>query len=181
MDDADSWQDELSARDRVREVATTLSRPRSVNWVRQEADVSWQTAKDELDRLVEHDQLRRVFPNTEGKSAEDPRYVPDYKTQYLSRIRELTDDHTREQLRKEIAAVQDEIHGWKDEFGVEDRAELERTLTDEDLPGEEVRRRNRVLRRWERNEETKRLLRHGLDLYDDLTDLENDSLATSSA
>ncbi len=176
-----SWKDELSARDRIREVATTVSRPRSVNWVRQEADVSWQTAKDELDRLVEHDQLRRVFPDDRKESAEDPRYVPDYKTQYLSRIRELTDDYTREELREEIAAIQDEIHGWKAEFDVESRRELESTLTDEDLLGDEVRERNRVLRRWERNEETKTLLQHGLDLYDDLADLETDSSATSPA
>jgi hypothetical protein len=173
--------EDLSARERVRRVAETLSRPRSVNWIRQEADVSWATAKDELDRLVEHEQLRRVYPDAEGEAAEDPRYVPDYKTQYLSRIRELTDDHSRAELREEIAAIQDEIGGWRDEFDVEGRGELEASLTAEDLTGDEVRRRNRVLRRWERNEETKTLLRHALDLYDDLDDLETDSSATSPA
>lgn len=177
----DSWKDELSGRERVQKVATTLSRPQSVNWVREEADVSWQTAKDELDHLVEHEQLRRVYPDTEGKSTEDPRYIPDYKTQYLSRIRELTDEHTRAELREEVAAIQDEIQAWKTEFGVEGRDDLEATLTDEDLTGEEVRHRNRVLREWERNEETKRLLRHALDLYEDLDDLETDSSVTASA
>lgn len=177
----ESWTDDLSARERVRRVAETLSQPRSVNWIRQEAEVSWATAKDELDRLVEHEQLRRVYPNDEGTAAEDPRYVPDYKTQYLSRIRELTDDHSRAELREEIAEIQDEIGTWKAEFDVEARDELEVSLTEEDLTGDEVRRRNRVLRRWERNEETKRLLRHALDLYDDLADLETDFSVPSPA
>ncbi|PSQ45750.1 hypothetical protein BRD15_10755, partial [Halobacteriales archaeon SW_6_65_15] len=116
-----------------------------------------------------------------GESAEDPRYVPDYKTQYLSRIRELTDDHSRAELREEIATIQDEIGAWREEFDVAGRDELEASLTDEDLTGDEVRRRNRVLRRWKRNEETKTLLRHALDLYDDLADLETESSATSPA
>lgn len=176
-----SWTNDLSARERVRKVATTLSRPRSVNWIRTEADVSWQTAKDELDRLVEYEQLRRVYPDTAGESAEDPRYVPDHKTKYLSRIRELADEHARDELREEIATIQDEIQNWKAEFDVEGRDELEASLTDEDLTGDEVRRRNRVLRRWERNEETKTLLRHALDLYDDLDDLGTDFSATSPA
>jgi len=177
----DSWTDELSARERVRTVATTLSRPRSVNWIGTEADVSWATAKDELDRLVDHHQLRRVYPDANGESAEDPRYVPDFKTQYLSRIRELTDDHSREELREEVAAIQDEIDAWTDEFGVETREELEASLTDADLSGDEVRRRNRVLRRWERNEESRTLLQHALALYDDLADLETESPTTSPA
>lgn len=177
----ESWKDDLGARERVRTVATGLSEPQSVNWVRREADVSWETAKDELDRLVSHDQLRRVYPATDGESTGNPRYCPDFKTQYLSRIRELTTEHDRVELREEIAAIQDEIGRWKTEFGVESRAELESSLTDEAHSGDEVRRRNRVLRQWEHNEETKTLLEHALALYDDLADLDTDSSATSPA
>lgn len=35
-----SWTDDLSARERVREIATTLTQPRSVEWVRKEAQIS---------------------------------------------------------------------------------------------------------------------------------------------
>lgn len=177
----DSWKDDLSARERVRTVATTLSQPRSVNWIREEADVSWATAKDELDRLVDHHRLRRVYPDANDESAEDPRYVPDYKTQYLSRIRELTDEHSREELHEEVAAIQDELGAWKEEFGVANRDELEASLTDDGLSGDEVRRRSRVLRRWERNEESRTLLQHALALYDDLADLETEPSNTSPA
>ena len=177
----DSWTEDLSARERVRKVATTLSQPQSVNWIRTEADVSWQTAKDELDQLVDHHRLKRVYPDTNGKSAEDPLYVPDYKNQYLSRIRELTDDYSREELRKETAEIQDEIDAWKAKFDVESRDELEATLTGGNLTGDEIRRRNRILRQWERHEETRTLLRRALYLYDDLAELEIDTPTTSPA
>lgn len=36
----DSWTEGLSARERVREVATALTQPRSVEWVREEAQIS---------------------------------------------------------------------------------------------------------------------------------------------
>lgn len=172
--------DEQGARERVRTIATTLSRPRSVNWVREEADVSWETAKSELDALVERDQLRHVYPDGED-SGTAPLYAPDYKTQYLARIRELTDDNSRGELREEIAAVQDEIDAWKDEYGVESRRELEATLAEDDLSGEAIRERSRVLRRWQRNEETRTLLGHALRLYDDLADLHADPHARSTA
>lgn len=177
----DSWTDELGARERVRTIASTLSRPRSVNWVRKEADVSWETARSELDALVEHGRLRRVYPDDEDSEDAAPLYAPDYKTQYLARIRELTDDNSRAELREEIASIQDEIDAWKDEYGVEGRAELEATLAEENLTGQAVRERSRVLRRWRRNEETKKLLGHALRLYDDLSDLHADSHTGSPA
>ena len=47
----ESWTEGLSARERVREIATTLTQPRSVEWVKDEAQISsWQTAKDELEK-----------------------------------------------------------------------------------------------------------------------------------
>ncbi len=54
----DPWTEGLSSRERVREIAMTLTQPRSVDWVRTEAQVSsWQTAKDELEMLVEFGQV----------------------------------------------------------------------------------------------------------------------------
>ena len=56
-----SWTADFSARERVREIATALTQPRSVEWVREEARISsWQTAKDELELLVEFEQLHVI-------------------------------------------------------------------------------------------------------------------------
>jgi len=162
-----SWTDGRSSRERVREIATTLTEPRSVEWVREQAGVSsWQTAKDELSMLVEFGQVQAV----EGDDG-NTKYAPNYQLRYFDELTELINSHTRAELRGEIASIQTEIDEWRDEFGVDSRDELESTLTDDGLDGEAVRSRNRVLRRWERYEDNKRLLRHALELYDDAREL----------
>lgn len=174
----ESWTDDLSTRERVREIATTLTRPRSVEWVREEARVSsWQTAKDELEMLVEFGQVHAV----EGDDG-NTKYAPNYQLRYFNEVTELINDHTRDELREEIATIQAEIDEWKTEFAVESRDELESTLTDDDLTSEAIRERNRVLRQWERYEDNKRLLKHALELYDDARSLypgRNDSSDSS--
>ncbi|WP_138004840.1 DUF7342 family protein [Halalkalirubrum salinum] len=162
-----SWTDDLSARERVRQIATTLTEDRSVEWVRKEAQISsWQTAKDELEMLVEFGQLQAV----EGDDG-NRRYAPNYQLRYFNEITELINTHTREELREEIATIQADIDEWKHEFAVESSDELESTLTNDDLNSEAVRHRNRVLRQWEHSEDNKRLLAHALELYDDAREL----------
>ncbi len=163
----ESWADGLTARERIREIATTLTRPRSVQWVKEQAGISsWGTAKDELEMLVEFGQVQTV----EGNDG-NVKYAPNYQRRYFDQIAELINDHTRDELREEIAALQERIDEWKAEFDVDSRTDLESTLADEGLSGEEVRRRNEVLRRWERHEDDKRLLKHALQLYDDARSL----------
>lgn len=173
-----SWTDDLTARERVREIATTLTEARSVEWVREEAQVSsWQTAKDELKMLVEFGQVQAV----EGDNG-NTKYAPNYQLRYFNEVTELINAHTREELREEIASIQAEIDEWKTEFNIESQDELESTLTDDDLDSEGIRERNRVLRQWERYEDNKRLLKHALELYDDARELysgENDSSNSS--
>ena len=173
-----SWTDDLSARERVRKIATTLTEPRSVEWVREEAQISsWQTAKDELEMLVEFGQVQAV----EGDDG-NTKYAPNYQLRYFNEVTELINTHTREELREAIADIQAEIDEWKADFGVDSRDELESTLTDEELDSEALRERNRVLRRWDRYEDNKRLLKHALELYDDARELypgRNDSSNSS--
>ncbi|TKX44644.1 MULTISPECIES: hypothetical protein [unclassified Halorubrum] len=162
-----SWSDGQTARERVRAIATTLTQPRSVDWVRDEAQVSsWQTAKDELEMLAGFGQVQ-IVDGDDGS----PRYAPNYQQRYFTELTELINDHTREELREEIVTLQAQIDDWKTAFDVESRDELEATLTDDALSSDEIRERNRILRRWEHTEDNKRLLRHALELYDDAREL----------
>ena len=157
-----AWDEDLTARERVREIATTLTEPRSVEWVREQAGVSaWQTAKDELEMLAEFGQLRAI----EGDDGHT-KYTPNYQQRYFQELAALINDHTRAELREEIATIQARIDDWKAEFGVSDQHELEASLAD-DHSAEAIRERNRVLRRWERAADNQRLLRQALQLYDD--------------
>ncbi len=173
----ESWTEGLSARERVREIAMTLTQPRSVEWIRENAQISsWQTAKDELGMLVEFGQVHAI----EGDDG-NTKYAPNYQLRYFNEVTELINNHTREELRDEIADIQDDIDAWKAEFDVESRDDLEATLTDEELTGEEIRTRNTVLRRWERYEDNKRLLKHALELYDDARSLYPDRTDASDS
>ena len=159
----DSWTDGLSAREQVREIATSLLQPRSIEWVREEAQISsWQTAKDELEMLTEFGQVHAI-PSDDGNT----RYAPNYQLRYFNEVTELINDHTRDELREDIATIQEEIDEWKTEFDVESRNDLESMLTDNGLSSEDIRERNTVLRQWEHSEDNKRLLKHALELYDD--------------
>lgn len=163
----ESWTEGLSARERVREIATALTEPRSVEWVRKEAQISaWQTAKDELEMLTEFGQIHAI----EGDDG-NTKYAPNYQLRYFDELTELINSHSRDELREEITTIQETIDGWKAEFDVDSRDELEASLTDADLDSEAVRERNRVLRDWERSEDNKRLLKHALELYDDARSL----------
>jgi len=163
----DSWTEGLSARERVREIATTLTQPRSVEWVREEAQISaWQTAKDELEMLADFGQLHAV-ERDDGNT----KYAPNYQLRYFNELTGLINDHTRDELREEIATIQEQIDAWKTEFDVESRDDLESTLTDADITSDDIRERNTILREWERYEDNKRLLKHALELYDDARSL----------
>ncbi|AGB15617.1 hypothetical protein Halru_0998 [Halovivax ruber XH-70] len=163
----ESWTDDLSARECVREIATTLTQPRSVEWVRAQAQISaWQTAKDELEMLAEFGQVHAI----EGDDG-NTKYAPNYQLRYFNEVTELINDHTREELREEIAIIQERIDEWKADFDVESRDALESSLTDDGLSGADVRERNTTLRKWERYEDNKRLLKHALELYDDARSL----------
>jgi hypothetical protein len=112
--------------------------------------------------LVEFGQVHAI----EGDDGHT-KYAPNYQLRYFNEVTELINGHTREELREEIATIQEEIDEWKAEFDVESRDELESTLTDDGHSSEDIRERNTVLRQWERYEDNKRLIKHALELYDD--------------
>ncbi|MEZ3115764.1 hypothetical protein RYH80_07515 [Halobaculum sp. MBLA0147] len=166
-----SWTADTTARERIRAVATTLSEPRSVEWIRDQADVgSWETVADELSTLAEFGRVATV----EGDDGHT-KYAPNYQRRYFDELAALINDHTRRELRDQVAEIQSQVDEWRTEFDVESREELESTLTDAAQSGEETRRRNAVLRRWERLADDRRLLRHALELYDDARSLHPDA------
>lgn len=163
----ESWTEGLDTRERVRKIALSLTRPRSVNWIKNEADVSsWETTKSELDRLVEYGQL--VQHEEESGTQTRYQYSPNYRRRYLDRVEELVSDHSKDELRTELAAIREQIETWRERYDVDSADELEATLTDESHSSDEIRERNRVIRRWERSRGTEQLIEHALSLYDDL-------------
>ena len=159
---APSWTDTMSARERIRSVAFTLSEPRSTNWISEQADAAWSTTNQELEDLVDHGRLRRV------DAGETTLYQPDYTRMLLNEIRILVQEHTREELQNELAAIAEEIEEWRETYDVETWEELEQSLADDGLSSAEIRDRRDIVRFWQENEEDRQLIKHALELYSDV-------------
>jgi hypothetical protein len=160
----ESWTESMTARERVETIATTLSEPRTANWIADQADVKWDTAKKHLDDLADSGILLVT---------EDGAYVPDPTRAYFDRLRELILTNDREALRAELEAIAERIEDWKTTYDVESPDALEATLA-EDLPAEDVADRRRALRRWENSLRSRETIRTALQLYDDVQSLTNE-------
>ncbi|MDQ2051685.1 hypothetical protein RBH26_14490 [Natronolimnohabitans sp. A-GB9] len=159
----DDWTETMTARDRIEAVALTLREPRSVNWIKKQAEVgSWETTKSQLEYLTDAGQLTTV--EIDG----DTRYKIDPMRAYLDHIQELVVENTKDELRDELEEIASEIATWKREYDVDSLQELEASLGEE-FPPEEVRDRRKVITYWEENKHHRQLLTNALGLYDDLS------------
>ncbi|MFW6004823.1 MAG: DUF7342 family protein [Halodesulfurarchaeum sp.] len=165
----EEWTESMTARERVETIATTMTEPRSPNWVATQAEVEWDTAKKHLENLRESGLLLLT--------AED-KYVPDPTRAYFDHLRDLILEHSKTELRTELTAIADRIDEWKARYDVDSPSELEATLAT-DLPGAAVRERQRALRQWENSLESRDRIRRALELYDDITALSKDLPGTT--
>ncbi len=160
----ESWTESTTARERVETIATTLSEPRTPNWVAEQAEVDWDTAKRHLEQLKETGVLVRTDENE---------YLPDPTRAYFDHLRDLILEHSKAELRAELEAIATRIEEWKDTYDVSSPAELETTLGT-DLPGADVRERRQALRRWETSLDSRQRIQRALELYDEVTALTSD-------
>lgn len=176
--DIQLWTETTTARERVRAIAETMTEPRSINWISTQANVAWSTARDELHALDEQGRLRRV-------DADDATlYQPDHTRLLFEEVRRLAEENSREQLRSELAAITEEIEDWREKYGVETWEDLEGTLADDDLSSSSLSERRDVIAFWNENERDRRLIKHALELYEDIEDARNrttDALAGATS
>lgn len=157
----ESWTESMTARERVETIAATLSEPRTTNWVADQADVNWDTAKKHLDDLADSGVLLITA---------NDRYVTDPTQAYFDQLRELILTNDRSELRAELEAIAERIENWKTAYDVATPDELEATLAGA-LPADEVTERRHVLRRWENSVRSRETIQTALQLYDDVQSL----------
>lgn len=114
----DAWVEQTTAFDRVRSVAGTVTRPRSVAWIADEAAVAENTARDHLDRLVELNVLLKH--DREGTAT----YAPDPLHTRIQSLRELLEQHDRDELIRLKAEMQERVAEWREEYAVDSPEEL---------------------------------------------------------
>lgn len=107
---AERWKDHQSAFDRVRSVAVTVSEPRSVAWIADQAHVAENTARDHLQRLVEMNVLQTVSGETATQYRPDPIYTR------LQALRDILDGRDRDDLLALRGDLQEQVEAWQTEY-----------------------------------------------------------------
>jgi len=156
------WRDR-SAADRVRSVATTLSEPRTANWIAGEAEVAHETAKKYLDQLVDDGKLETTEAG--GKTV----YRPDPVGQYLDEMHRLYADHTADELAESLTEITEQVGAWQETYDAATPNELRAAIGDttDEATAEEYRR---VAAEWEQLRYRQSLVEDTLRLYDRFAD-----------
>lgn len=159
---SEPWTEHMSGRERVRAIVDTLDAPASINTIAEKADVAWETAKSEVEQLVEQNQVSRRA---------DGRYEPNPVQQFIDQILRLVEDHSKAELEAHLEEYQTEVEELEREYGAASATELRGQLTEE-VSSEEIREIRNVSDTWGALEMEIRLLKHALQLYDDLARLQ---------
>lgn len=167
MDGSDqrTWADALSGRERVRRVAETLEGPTPVGEIADRADVSRATADDELGQLAADDWVSET--TVEGTKAYDLNPV----RLLFDEVTDLIEAHSREELESQLAELTEEREQLSAEYDANSLSAFRDQLAEAELSAAEIRERRNVIETWEAIETERRLVRHALQLYDDVTEL----------
>ena len=111
-DGVEAWKEHTNAFDRVQSVARSVSEPKPVSHIAEEAHVAENTARGHLERLVELNVL------LESESGGTRLYSPDPLHVRLQTLRELLEENNRDELIDLKADLQAEIEGLSDKYGV---------------------------------------------------------------
>lgn len=160
-----SWTEEMSGRERVRHVVELLDSPATVQEIADRADVSRTTADDELQRLASDDWVTET--TIEGTKAYDLNPV----RMLFDEVTDLIGMHTRDELENRLTVLKEEQEALAAEYGINSLSEFREQLIEEDLSAEEVRERRNVIATWEALNTDLSLVKHALQLYDDVTEL----------
>lgn len=143
---------------RIREVAMTVREPRNAQEIAESADVAPNTARKYLRQLVETNQLAAAERGRETV------YYPDPTTQRFDQIRQLIEEHSKQELVNELDTIESEIKEWKIEYGVDSPDELRASISGK--PEEERKSRLQDAEDWEYFEHQSEMIGHAVMLYD---------------
>ena len=159
---AKTWKESTSGRERVRMVVDTLGEPATINNIAKKADVAWETAASEIERLEAENTVRE---------REDGLFEPNPVQQFLDQILQLIEDHSKTELETQLEEYQAQVEDLETDYEASSATEMRERLTNEDVSAAEMREIRNVSDTWGALELEIRLLKNALQLYDDLARL----------
>jgi predicted DNA-binding protein YlxM (UPF0122 family) len=161
----ESWTESMSGRERVRHVVELLDEPTSVQEIADQAGVARATADDELRRLQSDDWVTET--TVDGTKAYDLNPV----RMLFDEVTDLIEAHSRDELEGQLTELKEEQEELAAEYNVSSLDEFREQLADEDFSAEELRERRNVIATWEAINTELGLVKHALQLYDDVVEL----------
>lgn len=162
---SEPWTVHMSGRERVRHVAELLDEPTPVQEIADRADVSRATADDELRRLESDDWVTET--TVDGTKAYDLNPV----RMLFDEVTDLIESHSREELERRLTGLKAEQEELAAEYDVGSLDEFRERLADEELSAAELRERRNAIATWEAINTELGLVKHALQLYDDVLEL----------
>ena len=162
---AESWTDCMSGRERVRHVVELLDEPTPVQDIADRADVSRTTADDELQRLQSDDWVTET--TVDGTKAYDLNPV----RMLFDEVTDLIEAHSREELEGQLVELKKEQEEVATEYDVSSLDDFREQLANEEFSAAELRERRNVIATWEAINTELGLVKHALQLYDDVVEL----------
>lgn len=159
------WTDDTSGRERVRQVAETLTEPTPVGEIAERAEVSRATAADELQQLASDDWVTET--TVDGRQAYDLNPV----RLLFDEVTDLIEEHSREELEQRLADRKAEQEEVAASYDADSLAEFRDDLAAAELSAAELRERRNAIETWEAINTDLGLVKHALQLYDDITEL----------
>ncbi|MFO7925928.1 MAG: ArsR family transcriptional regulator [Natronomonas sp.] len=163
--DSGSWKNSMSGRERVRHVVELLEEPTPVQEIADRADVSRATADDELQRLQSDDWVTET--TVDGTKAYDLNPV----RMLFDEVTNLIEAHSRDELESQLTELKQEQEELATEYDVSSLDEFREQIADEDFSAEELRERRNIIATWEAINTELGLVKHALQLYDDVVEL----------
>ncbi|WP_418280480.1 DUF7342 family protein [Halorubrum sp. DTA98] len=155
----------MSGRERVRHVVELLNEPTPVQEIADRADVSRTTADDELQRLQSDDWVTET--TVDGAKAYDLKPV----RMLFDEVTDLIEAHSRDELESQLTELKTEQEELATEYDVSSLNEFREEFADEELSAAELRERRSVIATWEAINTELGLVKHALQLYDDVIEL----------
>jgi DNA-binding transcriptional regulator GbsR (MarR family) len=160
-----SWTENMSGRERVRHVVELLDEPTPVQEIADWADVSRATADDELQRLQSDDWVTET--TIDGTKAYDLNPV----RMLFDEVTDLIEAYSRDELESQLTELKEEQEELATEYDVNSLDEFREQFADEELSAEELRERRNVIATWETINTELGLVKHALQLYEDVIEL----------
>ncbi|OVE85167.1 hypothetical protein B2G88_06355 [Natronolimnobius baerhuensis] len=90
---------------------------------------------------------------------------------FFDEVTDLIDEYSRDRLESQLTELKTKQEELAAEYNVSSLTELREQLAGEDLPVAELRKRRNVVETWEAINTELRLVKHALQLYDDVVGL----------